>query len=85
MLFDHGSDAMTASLVCMNLSSAWSIGNGYWSFVSQINTVLPFYFATIESFYRGGVFLPIVNGVSDGSVAYVICTIGASVLSKSLI
>ena len=29
---------------------------------------MPFYFATLEEYYSGGLFLPVCNGVTDGSV-----------------
>lgn len=34
----------------------------------------PFYFATLESYHIGGVFLPVFNAISDGSILfYFVC------------
>jgi hypothetical protein len=38
---------------------------------SIILSTVPFYFATLESYYLGGVFLPVVNAISDGSIVCV--------------
>lgn len=55
----------------INMGKILQIGNGPFAFLVIIIASIPFYFATLESYYIGGVFLPEVNAVTDGSVMYV--------------
>lgn len=37
----------------------------------MVVSTLPFYYATIEQYYTGELILPEINGVDDGSIAYI--------------
>lgn len=48
------------------------IGNHYISLIGMLVTTMPFYFAVLEQYYTGELILPVVNGVDDGSIFYVL-------------
>lgn len=79
MLFDHGCDAYTSMIVIINLAKITQVGNNPFSLFSILLVAVPFYFATLESYYIGGVNLPEFNAVTDGSLVYlgmcVLCSI----------
>ena len=68
MLFDHGSDSLVCVMLAGNLTCMLAMGNSFWGIVYVFIGCSPFYFSTLESYYLGGVYLPVVHGVSDGSV-----------------
>jgi ethanolaminephosphotransferase len=74
-LFDHASDAFTCVISTITMARLMQCGNSMYLFNAIFFVTLQFYFATVEAFYIGGVHLPKVNGVSDGSVVYFLnCT-----------
>lgn len=42
------------------------IGNNWYLIVSMLMTMAQFYMATLEEYFVGGLFLPIINGVNEG-------------------
>lgn len=69
MLFDHGCDAYTTMFLIINISKVLQAGNNNGIGIIGILIVsVPFYFATLESYYIGGVFLPEFNAVNEGSL-----------------
>ena len=78
MLFDHGSDSLVCVMLAGNLTCMLAMGNSFWGIVYVFIGCSPFYFSTLESYYLGGVYLPVVNGVSDGSVVYCLLAITLS-------
>ena len=70
MLFDHGCDGYTSFIITINICKVLQVSNN--AFTLLVATVISgsFYFATLESYYIGGVFLPELNAVSDGAVLY---------------
>ena len=55
MLFDHGCDALNATVSSVALCATFQLGAGWISFVFWLITTMVFYGATIEEFYTGEV------------------------------
>lgn len=70
LIFDHGCDAFAVGLQCMILAKMTQMGVGGILFVHGSNAI--FHFATLEEYYVGGLFLPVGNAISDGSLLYFI-------------
>ena len=80
MLFDHGCDAYTSTIIMINLGKIFQVGNNPYALFAVMIVTVPFYFATLESYYIGGVFLPEVNAVTDGWIIYLlVCVFSAFV------
>ena len=62
MLFDHGCDAINATVLCIPISSAlsteWSMGIFFALWCGYV----PFFFQTWEEYYLGEMVLPCING-----------------------
>jgi len=43
-----------------------------------------FYYATLEEYYTGGLFLKVCNGVSDGSFAYMCLFLVAGIFGNDI-
>jgi hypothetical protein len=56
-----------------------ALGNDFNTVLFVFGGVMVFHFCTLEEYYTGGLFLPVGNPVSDGSIAYIatICTVVA--------
>jgi phosphatidylglycerophosphate synthase len=70
LIFDHGCDAFAVGLQCMILAKLTQMGVGGILFVHGSNAI--FHFATLEEYYVGGLFLPVGNAITDGSLLYFI-------------
>ena len=70
LIFDHGCDAFAVGLQCMILAKLTQMGPGGILFVHGSMAI--FHFATLEEYYVGGLFLPVGNAISDGSLLYFI-------------
>lgn len=67
LLFDHGCDAFTCGLLSLMFAKITLVGEGIMPFVTVVMSQTPFFFATLEEYYTGALFLPVGNGVTDGS------------------
>jgi hypothetical protein len=47
------------------------IGNSSFILLATLAVTQVFYFCTLEEYYTGGLFLPLGNGVTDGSVVFI--------------
>jgi ethanolaminephosphotransferase len=79
MLLDHGWDAYTSMFMIMNICKILQLGNTSFGMFPILIASVPFYFATLESYYIGGVFLPEINACTDGSIIYLLVCIGAAI------
>lgn len=54
------------------------VGDEIFPVLAVIVSVMPFYFATLEEFYVGALYLPVLNGITDGSAGLIgiNCAIG---------
>ena len=50
-------------------------GNNFVAVIMSVGIYSAFHFATLEEYYTGTLYLPPLNGVSDGSFAIIIATI----------
>lgn len=71
MLLDHGIDSVTAVINNFILQRVLMSGNNINGMFAMIISTMPFYFAVIEQYYTGELILQVVNGVDDGSIAYI--------------
>ena len=69
LLFDHGCDAIVSGISAITLGSVFGAG---WTatglFTCWVSSFFTFYMATWEEFYLHEMWLPIVNGASEGIV-----------------
>jgi ethanolaminephosphotransferase len=73
MLLDHGLDSVTAVLNTIILGRIVQVGDKpILGVLAMTVSTLPFYHAIIEQYYTGTFVLPVVNGVDDGSIGYII-------------
>lgn len=71
LLFDHGADAFAVGFQCMMCSKCLTLGTiPGWSFVYLACSI--FYFATLEEYYKGGLYLFAGNSILDTSIGYYI-------------
>ena len=83
MLLDHGADSFLAVFASVNAACFFSPGNNLWALSAVVIGSLPFYFATLEGYYIGGVFLGKINGVTDGSFVYIGMTLFVSFIDQN--
>lgn len=75
LLFDHGCDAFTCGLLSLMFAKITMVGEGIIPFVTVVMSQTPFFFATLEEYYTGALFLPVGNGVTDGSALLILINI----------
>ena len=74
MLFDHGCDAIQSCISSISMSSVLGLG---WSgaFSMFLLVGLPFFMSTWEHYHIGEMFLPIINGPTEGLLlAMMLCS-----------
>lgn len=67
LIFDHGCDAFTCGLESLIFAKCAMVGDNFVPILAILISCMPFYFATLEEYYVGGLWLPVMNGVTDGS------------------
>lgn len=70
-MFDHGCDAFTAGFVTIIMMKALGLGNSDYLLVGILAVTQSFHFTCLEQYYTGGLFLGVINGVTDGSLLIV--------------
>lgn len=68
MLFDHGCDAINATVLSIPIGAALSSGWTLKIFFGLWCGYVPFYFQTWEEHHMGAMVLPLINGPSEGLV-----------------
>jgi ethanolaminephosphotransferase len=71
LLFDHGCDSFTTSLLVMMMAKMMQVGNGPFLLWVLLSITQSFHFCTLEEYYIGGLYLGPLNGVTDGSAAVI--------------
>lgn len=81
LLFDHGCDALNAGLLAGTPAAAALYSGvdgglvlGLWFVIT-----VPFYFATWEEFHVGALYLPLINGPSEGIILTVLMFLSVAV------
>eukprot|EP00743_Colponemidia_sp_Colp-15_P001389 GILK01001524.1.p1 GENE.GILK01001524.1~~GILK01001524.1.p1 ORF type:complete len:377 (-),score=56.07 GILK01001524.1:172-1302(-) len=69
LLFDHGCDAVNCTISSMTMMSTLQVGPNYLAVIMWAIATVPFFFATWEEYFTGGLYLPIVNGPTEGLFA----------------
>lgn len=90
MLFDHGCDALTLTLLNTNICTMFQLGNysdpglydGQLVLVVFLAGSIGFYGATWEEYYVGGLYLPSINGASEGVLLAAIVQIFTGIVGK---
>lgn len=72
LLFDHGIDSINCSLLICTIPSVFQIGPTNYFLLFACSLFIGFFYATLEQYYIGGLFLPAFNGVSDGAVILIV-------------
>ena len=72
LMFDHGCDAFTTVLQSLISLRSLQTGNNLLSYLFIVINIAAFYFATLEEYYVGTLRLPVINAVSEGTVAVVL-------------
>lgn len=76
LLFDHGCDAFTTGMQTLIFAKCSMTGGGPIVLITVIMVQMPFFMATLEEYYVGALYLPIGNGVSDGSIFLIAAACG---------
>lgn len=66
VLFDHGCDAINATVMSVTLAAMSQMGPGWMSFVFWTTAAVTFYWATVEEYYTGALRLAMINGPNEG-------------------
>ena len=85
MLLDHGCDGFNSFIATINIGRIMQIGNSPFSILIITIVSGSFYFATLESYYIGGVYLPEINAVSDGAIVYLATWVAAIILGPEFL
>ena len=67
LLFDHGCDAFTCGLQAFIFAKITLVGEGVYPQIAVYLAQTGFFFATLEEYYTGALYLYVGNGVTDGS------------------
>ena len=68
LLVDHGTDACTTFFISLGLGSILFFDNIKWYTFLWLTIVFPFFLNTWEEYYTGELNLPIIHGVSEGTI-----------------
>ncbi|KAL9654334.1 hypothetical protein ABK040_010363 [Willaertia magna] len=70
-LFDHGVDSLATTVAAIAWLCVCGQGATLTTFIINIISILPFFFATWEEYYIGGLFLGKINGPIEGVLGFV--------------
>lgn len=65
-MMDHGCDMLNTGILTITMAKMLRIGNSHYIYIVVMITVYQFYYATLEEYFVGGLFLPIINAVNEG-------------------
>jgi ethanolaminephosphotransferase len=82
LLFDHGCDAINASLLAICMGSVFATGWTTKIFLGYFIGFVPFYYQTWEEYYTGTMVLPAFNGPSEGLVVIAIFSFISAILGS---
>jgi len=82
-LFDHGCDAVNASIIILLVAINTRCG-AEWAFIGCVQAYLTFYFTTWEEYVCGHFTLGYLNGPDDGLLTTALVIIGAAVVGDSV-
>jgi ethanolaminephosphotransferase len=82
LIFDHGCDAFTCGLQCLMFAKMAMVGDGHMPIVSVLLSCMPFYFATLEEYYVGALYLPVFNGITDGSIPLILINFAVGIMGS---
>ena len=90
LLFDHGCDAFSVGMVTLMIAKMIQIGNNYIILLALLASTMAFYFATLEEYYTGGLFLGPGNGITDASIIliglFVYCGVfGTDIFTRNIV
>jgi hypothetical protein len=72
MLFDHGCDSIITGVFIITWMKLLASGVSFQAYMILVGGMTGFYLSTLESYYLGGLHLPIINVPSDGNV-FLVC------------
>jgi hypothetical protein len=72
MLFDHGCDSIITGVLIITWMKLLASGVSFMAYMVLVGGMTGFYLSTLESYFLGGLFLPIINVPSDGNV-FLVC------------
>ena len=83
-MFDHGCDSFTCALLTLMICKMMQVGNSTLLIAVLIGPTMTFYFCTLEEYYIGGLFLGPFNGVSDGSVLFIVLFLTSGIFGNDI-
>jgi len=78
-LVDHGVDSLCLTIGAMLFIITMRFGRGIWAFVAITHAWIPFFLATWEQYFVGGLHLPPINGAMEGILSISILLAGAAI------
>lgn len=82
MLFDHGCDSITTFFLSIILCSIMKLNSGFWYGLFWFFIAFPFFMCTWEQNITGFLYLPVINGVSEGSLLALIAMIFTGIMGQ---
>lgn len=68
LIFDHGCDALTTFIFIVGFGSIIRLDSSLWFGILWLMAAFPFFLNTWEEYYTGELNLPIIHGVSEGTL-----------------
>lgn len=84
LLFDHGCDCFAAGIQPIIFMRVLQTGDNFIGLAFFVAIYSSFHFATLNEYYCGTLYLPIFNGVSDGSAVIIIILIVTGFIGPEL-
>lgn len=85
MLFDHGVDSCVTAMNGCLMYKLFCIGTTNKNMLlCWVIAIFPFYFISLEAFYTGEMVFTEINGVDEGSVVILVCSIVAAIYGNEI-
>jgi ethanolaminephosphotransferase len=84
LLFDHGCDCFAAGIQPIIFMRVLQSGDNFLGLVFFVAIYGSFHFATLNEYYMGTLYLPVCNGVSDGSAVIIIGLIVTGIIGPEV-
>lgn len=57
---------LNTGILTITMTKMLRIGNNHYVYIVLMSTIFQFYYATLEEYFVGGLFLPVINAVNEG-------------------
>mmetsp|Transcript_26257 Transcript_26257/g.18623 ORF Transcript_26257/g.18623 Transcript_26257/m.18623 type:complete len:201 (+) Transcript_26257:171-773(+) len=82
LLFDHGFDCFIVLIQTLINLAMVQCGNNNIALMTLLTAYFAFHLATLEEYYVGTLYLPVVNAVSEGSLLLLLLTLVSGIIGN---